>query len=67
MAKQKPEDATSITLSPEDIRPIYLQVTARFKAAIAEGRLARGQNPVLITFELVIEVQEMAPRAGSHS
>jgi predicted DNA-binding protein with PD1-like motif len=25
---------------------------------IAEGRLARGQNPVLITFELVIEVQE---------
>ena len=33
---------------------------------IAEGRLARGQNPVLITFELVIEVQEVAPRAGSH-
>src|SRR5439155_19887727 len=24
---------------------------------IAEGRLERGQNPVLITFELVIEVQ----------
>jgi predicted DNA-binding protein with PD1-like motif len=34
---------------------------------IAEGRLARGQNPVLITFELVIEVQEAAPGAGSHS
>jgi predicted DNA-binding protein with PD1-like motif len=34
---------------------------------IAEGRLARGQNPVLITFELVIEVQEVAPGAGSHS
>jgi hypothetical protein len=32
---------------------------------IAEGRLARGQNPVLITFELVIEVQEVAPGAGS--
>src|SRR5438093_1070396 len=31
---------------------------------IAEGRLARGQNPVLITFELVIEVQEVAPGAG---
>jgi len=34
---------------------------------IAEGRLARGQNPVLITFELVIEVQEVEPGAGSHS
>ena len=44
MAKQKPEDATSITLSSEDIRPIYLQVTARFKAAIAEGRLAPGDR-----------------------
>jgi predicted DNA-binding protein with PD1-like motif len=32
---------------------------------IAEGRLARGQNPVLITFELVIEVQEVASVAGS--
>jgi predicted DNA-binding protein with PD1-like motif len=31
---------------------------------IAEGRLARGQNPVLITFELVIEVLEVAPAAG---
>lgn len=31
---------------------------------IAEGRLARGQNPVLITFELVIEVQEVAQVAG---
>jgi predicted DNA-binding protein with PD1-like motif len=31
---------------------------------IAEGRLARGQNPVLITFELVIEVQEVASVAG---
>jgi predicted DNA-binding protein with PD1-like motif len=30
---------------------------------IAEGRLARGQNPVLITFELVIEVEEVAPAA----
>jgi predicted DNA-binding protein with PD1-like motif len=27
---------------------------------IAEGRLARGQNPVLITFELVIEIEEWA-------
>lgn len=34
---------------------------------IAEGRLARGQNPVLITFELVIEVQEMEQVTGSHS
>jgi predicted DNA-binding protein with PD1-like motif len=34
---------------------------------IAEGRLARGQNPVLITFELVIEMQEMATGAGSNS
>ncbi|CAN7767891.1 hypothetical protein [Variovorax sp. LjRoot178] len=34
---------------------------------IAEGRLARGKNPVLITFELVIEVQEVAQGAGSHS
>jgi predicted DNA-binding protein with PD1-like motif len=38
---------------------------------IAEGRLARGQNAVLITFELVIEVQDvvqdMAQRAGSDS
>jgi predicted DNA-binding protein with PD1-like motif len=31
---------------------------------IAEGRLARGQNPVLITFELVIEVEEVALDAG---
>ena len=30
---------------------------------IAEGRLERGQNPVLITFELVIEVLEEAPTA----
>lgn len=34
---------------------------------IAEGRLARGQNPVLITFELVIEVQEVAPAGRRHS
>jgi predicted DNA-binding protein with PD1-like motif len=34
---------------------------------IAEGRLARGHNPVLITFELVIEVQELAPGARSDS
>jgi predicted DNA-binding protein with PD1-like motif len=31
---------------------------------IAEGRLARGQNPVLITFELVIEVEEAGFGAG---
>jgi hypothetical protein len=31
---------------------------------IAEGRLARGKNPVLITFELVVEVQELANAAG---
>jgi predicted DNA-binding protein with PD1-like motif len=29
---------------------------------IAEGRLERGRNPVLITFELVIEVQDRTPR-----
>jgi predicted DNA-binding protein with PD1-like motif len=34
---------------------------------IAEGRLERGQNPVLITFELVIEVLDGAQRAGSSS
>jgi predicted DNA-binding protein with PD1-like motif len=34
---------------------------------IAEGRLTRGRNPVLITFELVIEVQDGAPRTGSKS
>jgi predicted DNA-binding protein with PD1-like motif len=34
---------------------------------IAEGRLQRGQNPVLITFELVIEVQDAASRAGSRA
>ena len=34
---------------------------------IAEGRLARGQNPVLITFELVIEILDEAPRAGSEA
>ena len=34
---------------------------------IAEGRLERGQNPVLITFELVIEVQEAAPHAEQNS
>jgi predicted DNA-binding protein with PD1-like motif len=34
---------------------------------IAEGRLERGQNPVLITFELVIEVQDEAPSAWSNS
>ena len=34
---------------------------------IAEGRLERGQNPVLITFELVIEVLEEASNAGSNS
>ena len=34
---------------------------------IAEGRLERGQNPVLITFELVIEVQEATPHAERNS
>lgn len=34
---------------------------------IADGRLARGQNPVLITFELVIEVQDVGLQAGSSS
>ncbi|MNV68853.1 hypothetical protein D3C71_1617270 [compost metagenome] len=33
-----------------------------YTGEIAEGRLSRGQNPVLITFELVIEVQEMRQR-----
>ena len=26
------------------------------KGGVSEGRLARGQNPVLVTFELVLEV-----------
>jgi len=34
---------------------------------IAEGRLERGQNPVLITFELVIEVLDVARSTGSDS
>jgi predicted DNA-binding protein with PD1-like motif len=34
---------------------------------IAEGRLERGKNPVLITFELVIEVLDVAPSTGSNS
>jgi hypothetical protein len=34
---------------------------------IAEGRLERGQNPVLITFELVIEMQDVAPDTRSNS
>lgn len=38
-----------------------------YTGEIAEGRLARGQNPVLITFELVIEVQEAAPGGGRNS
>lgn len=32
---------------------------------MAEGRLARGLNPVLITFELVIEVQDKYQTSGS--
>ena len=32
---------------------------------IADGRLERGHNPVLITFELVIEIQEVAPRQAA--
>ena len=27
-----------------------------YKGGVSEGRLARGQNPVLVTFELVLEV-----------
>lgn len=38
-----------------------------YTGEIAEGRLVRGQNPVLITFELVIEVEEVALSAGSNS
>ena len=34
---------------------------------IGEGRLARGQNPVLITFELVLEILDEAPRAASQA
>jgi hypothetical protein len=26
-----------------------------YKGGVSEGRLARGQNPVLVTFELVLE------------
>jgi predicted DNA-binding protein with PD1-like motif len=32
---------------------------------IAEGRLARGENPVLITFELVLEPHEQRSKVGS--
>jgi hypothetical protein len=32
---------------------------------MAEGRLKRGHNPVLITFELVIEIQEWQDGAGA--
>jgi len=28
-----------------------------YKGGVSEGRLARGQNPVLVTFELALEVQ----------
>jgi len=34
---------------------------------MAEGRLERGRNPVLITFELVIEVEDRSPPARSAS
>ena len=36
-----------------------------YTGEIAEGRLARGQNPVLITFELVLEVLEKTQPARS--
>jgi len=36
-----------------------------YTGEIAEGRLARGQSPVLITFELVLEVLEEAQPARS--
>ena len=36
-----------------------------YTGEIAEGRLARGQNPVLITFELVLEVLEITQPARS--
>jgi predicted DNA-binding protein with PD1-like motif len=29
-----------------------------YKGGVSEGRLARGQNPVLVTFELALEVQQ---------
>jgi hypothetical protein len=29
-----------------------------YKGGVSEGRLARGQNPVLVTFELALEVVE---------
>ena len=45
MAKQAPSDrAKSMALSREDSHPIYLQICARFKSAIAEGRLAPGDR-----------------------
>lgn len=45
MAKQAPsERAKDMAFSREESRPIYLQVCARFKAAIAEGRLAPGDR-----------------------
>lgn len=31
-----------------------------YKGGVSEGRLARGQNPVLVTFELALEVVETA-------
>ena len=31
-----------------------------YKGGVSEGRLARGQNPVLVTFELALEVQTVS-------
>ncbi|MDL2401071.1 PLP-dependent aminotransferase family protein [Rhizobium mayense] len=45
MAKQASSDhAKDTALSQEDRHPIYLQICARFKTAIAEGRLAPGDR-----------------------
>ncbi|MBB6482994.1 PLP-dependent aminotransferase family protein [Rhizobium lusitanum] len=45
MAKQAPTDhAKDIALSRDDSHPIYLQICARFKTAIAEGRLVPGDR-----------------------
>ncbi len=45
MAKQAPSDhAKDMALSRDDSDPIYLQICARFKTGIAEGRLAPGDR-----------------------
>ena len=37
-----------------------------YKGGVSEGRLARGQNPVLVTFELALEVQTVSARSSNN-